>query len=71
MHKATAPIDWTGVEPDQSPVQPLDANTFAARLRLLSERAESLTTLRRAFTEQHPRGQQLPQRPQPAPRPSR
>ena len=33
--------------------------------------SQHLMTLRQAFTEQHPRGEQLPQRPEPAPRPSR
>jgi hypothetical protein len=54
MPHAFGHIDWTGVEPDRSPVRPLDAQTFTERLTLLSERAESLTVLRKAFTEQHP-----------------
>jgi len=64
-------IDWTGVEPDQSPVAPLDGHTYVARLRLLSERAASLTTLRKAFAEQHPSGEYIPRRSEPPPRPSR
>ena len=71
MGQAIDGFDWTGVEPDLSPIQPLDARTFEARLRLLSERAESLTILRRAFSEQHARGQQLPPDPERPPRPSR
>ena len=66
-----APVDWTGVQPDRSPIQPLDAKTFSGRLRLLSERAASLTRLRTAFTDQPPNGQQLPRDPEPTPRPSR
>ena len=43
MHEAVGHTDWTGVEPDQSPIAPLDAHTFADQLRRLSERAASLT----------------------------
>lgn len=64
-------IDWTGVEPDPSPIEPLDDHTFAVRLRLLSERAESLTILRKAFTEQQSNGEQLSRHPEPTSRPSR
>jgi hypothetical protein len=71
MTEAVGYTDWTGVQPDQSPIAPLDARTFAARLHRLSERSASLTTLRRAFTEQHPSGEHLPRRSEPAPRPSR
>ena len=45
-------VDWTGVQPDHTPIPRLDDQTFAGRLRLLSERAESLTRLRTAFTDQ-------------------
>lgn len=68
--RGEAGVDWTGVAPDQSPIQPLDDHTFDLRLRLLSERAESLTRLRRAFTDQS-HGQQLPRDPAPASRPRR
>jgi hypothetical protein len=71
MDDTVRPIDWTGVAPDQSPVAPLDAHTFALRLRRLSERAASLTTLRQAFADQHPRGEQLPRDPESALRSSR
>ena len=71
MDKVGGDIDWTGFEPDASPVQPLDAHTFVARLRLLSERVESLTILRKAFTEQHPSGEHLSRSSESAPRPSR
>lgn len=64
-------IDWTGVQPDRSPIRPLDAETFSTRLRLLAERAESLTRLRQAFHDQSPDGQQLPSNPEPTSRPSR
>ncbi|MGE0394834.1 MAG: hypothetical protein AB7P67_14810, partial [Vicinamibacterales bacterium] len=60
--------DWTGIQPDQSPIAPLDGAAFAARLRLLSERARSLTMLRTAFQEQQPHGEQLPRRPEPTAR---
>jgi hypothetical protein len=63
-------IDWTGVQPDDSAIDPLDASSFLARLRLLAERAHSLTILRRAFAEQRD-GQQLPRHPQSTPRSSR
>lgn len=49
--------DWTGVGQDRSPIQPLNDATFDMRMRLLSERAESLTRLRRAFTDQPSHGQ--------------
>jgi hypothetical protein len=65
------PVDWTGVEPDDSTLAPLDAATFTMRLTRLSERAASLTALRRAFAEQHPRGEQLSPDPESTPRSSR
>jgi hypothetical protein len=45
-------VDWSGVQPDQSPIAPLDAESFLARIELLSQRARILTILRRAFVEQ-------------------
>jgi hypothetical protein len=66
-----AAIDWTGVQPDRSPIRPLDDQTFLLRLRLLTERAASLTRLRQAFLDQRSDGQQLPRDPEPAPRRSR
>jgi hypothetical protein len=59
-------IDWTGVEPERSPIAPLDARSFVARLRLLSERASSMRTLREAFARQH--GPELSRDPGTAPR---
>lgn len=47
-------IDWTGVQPDQSPIAPLDGRTFTLRLRMLGERARDLTILRRARRERPP-----------------
>ncbi len=41
-------VDWTGVRPDDSPIEPLDGRTFVARLRLLSDRVRDLTRLQRA-----------------------
>ena len=64
-------IDWTGVQSDRSPIGPLDSDSFVLRLRLLSERAHSLTILRNAFVLQHFHGEQLSRNPQPASRPSR
>jgi hypothetical protein len=45
-------VDWTGVEPDRSPIAPLNATSFVLRLRRLSERAMTLRMLRAAFQEQ-------------------
>ena len=60
-------IDWTGVQPDRSRIAPLDAQTFLVRLQLLSERAHSLTVLRRAFVnEPQPDGQQRSRHPESA-----
>ena len=42
-------VDWTGIHPDDSPIGPLDGRSFAARLRMLSERARDLNSLRRAW----------------------
>ena len=56
---ADSDIDWTGVQPDQSPIAPLNADTFVERLRLLSERANNLLILRNAFSQQQPNGDQL------------
>jgi hypothetical protein len=61
-------IDWTGVQPDQSPIAPLDADTFVERLRFLSERANSLLILRNALSQQQHHGDQLPRNSQPASR---
>jgi len=64
-------IDWTGVQPDRSPMEPLNEKLFSLRLRRLGERAESLTILRRAFTQQQANGQQLSRNSEPASRQSR
>ena len=45
-------IDWTGVQPDDSPIEPLDGRTFLLRLRRLEEYVHDLTLLRRALKEQ-------------------
>ena len=71
MDEGAGHVDWTGVGPDRSPIEPLNDHTFAVRLRRLSERAQSLTILRGAFAEQHAHGEQLLRHPDPAPRPSR
>ena len=62
---ADSDIDWTGVQPDQSPIAPLNADTFVERLRLLSERANSLLILRNALSQQQPHGDQLPRNSEP------
>lgn len=49
-------IDWTGVAPDRSLIAPLTAETFAQRLQLLTDRANSIDRLRQAFQQQHPHG---------------
>jgi hypothetical protein len=46
-------IDWTGVQPDRSPLMPLNADTFLVRLRLLNERVNSIRALRAAFEQAH------------------
>lgn len=56
----TSQVDWTGVEPDRTAVAPLDAQSFVARLRLLSERAASLRTLQEAFARQRSDDARLP-----------
>ena len=53
-------VDWTGVHPDDSPVEPLDGRSFLARLRMLGERARDLTLLRSAWTEQRSHEKRLP-----------
>ena len=45
-------IDWTGVQPDDSPIEPLDGRTFLLRLRRLEEHVHALRLLRRALMEQ-------------------
>ena len=47
-------VDWTGVQPDQSPIEPLDDKSFTVRLRLLSERARSLTIFRNVVPSLNP-----------------
>jgi hypothetical protein len=46
-------VDWTGVEPDETPIAPLTAETFAARLNSLTEAVSALDALKRASGEQH------------------
>lgn len=59
-------VEWTGVQPDLSPIEPLDDKTFPVRLRLLSDRAAGLSILRKTFAQQQPYGEQLPRNPEPA-----
>ena len=63
--------DWTGVRPDDSPIEPLDSHSFLVRLRMLSERARDLTLLRSAWTEQQPHEERLPRYSERTSRPSR
>ena len=64
-------VDWTGVGPDDSPIEPLDSRSFPARLRMLSERVRDLTLLRRARAEQQTHEERLPRDPECPTRPSR
>lgn len=50
---ASQSVDWTGVEPDATPIEPLTAETFAARLNSLTDAVAALDSLKRAFDEQH------------------
>ena len=52
-------IDWTGVQPNDSPIDPLDARTFLLRLQRLDERVRDLRLMRRALTEQQPHDRRL------------
>jgi hypothetical protein len=45
-------IDWTGVQPDDSPIEPLDGRTFLLRLRRLEGHVHDLRLLRRVLKEQ-------------------
>ena len=44
-------IDWTGVRPDDSPIEPLDGRSFVLRLRRLEDHVHDLTRLRQALTQ--------------------
>ena len=44
-------IDWTGVQPDESPIEPLNARTFLLRLKRLDDSVRDLRLLRRALKE--------------------
>ena len=52
-------IDWTGVQPDESPIEPLDGRTFVLRLRRLDERVRDLRLMRRALMERQPHDRRL------------
>ena len=54
-------IDWTGVQPDESPIEPLDGRTFVLRLRRLDECVRDLTILRRARMERQTHDRQVSQ----------
>jgi len=45
-------VDWTGVAPDNTPIEPLTAENFVARLDSLTEAVTALERLKRAFDEQ-------------------
>ena len=49
-------IDWTGVQPDDSPIEPLDGRTFLLRLNRLEQHVHELRLLRRALKEQQCHG---------------
>lgn len=57
-------IDWTGIGPDESPIEPLDARTFLLRLQRLDERVRDLRLLRRALMERQPHDRRLSPDPQ-------
>ena len=57
-------IDWTGVQPDDSPIEPLDGRTFLLRLRRLEEYVHDLTLLRRALMEQQSHGPRVSSNPE-------
>lgn len=48
-------VDWTGVAPDQSPIAPLDVESFVSRLEALSQRAAGIRALQAAFKESQAR----------------
>lgn len=59
-------IDWTGVQPDDSPIEPLNSRNFLERLERLQARARDITRLREGMREQHPHEARLhrdPERP--------
>ncbi len=54
-------LDWTGVKPDDSPIEPLTAETFVSRLNRLSVQVNALRRLQDAFNNRGDRdGGQLP-----------
>ena len=57
-------IDWTGVQPDNSPIEPLDGRTFLLRLRRLEEHVHDLTLLRRALMERQPHDRRVSRDPE-------
>ena len=57
-------VDWTGVRPDDSPIEPLNSRNFVERLQRLEERARDLRLLRRARTEQHAHEERLSRDPE-------
>jgi hypothetical protein len=72
MHRPDkSEIDWTGVQPDPSPIRPLDAVTFVERLRQLTDRAAALTLMRKAFHDQHFNDEQISRDSEPSARQSR
>ena len=46
-------IDWTGVQPDDSPIEPLNSRNFLERLQRLEARARDIALLRQGMTEQN------------------
>ena len=44
-------VDWTGVRPDGSPIEPLNSRNFVERLQRLEERIRDLRLLRKARAE--------------------
>jgi hypothetical protein len=64
-------VDWTGVRPDESPIERLDGRSFSKRLRMLSERTRDLTLLRMARTGQQSHDERISRYPERTSRPSR
>ena len=60
-------VDWTGVRPDDSPIEPLNSRTFVERLQRLSARARDLTLLRKALAEQRAHEERLSRNPERTP----
>jgi hypothetical protein len=68
MQPSGESIDWSGVQPGQSAIEPLNDRSFSFRLRRLSQWAKDLTILRNAAAQPHSNGQQFSRAPESTPR---